>query len=123
LYEGRQIFFGPTGVAKKYFTDMGYICPPRQTTADFLTSLTSPPERIIAPGFESKVPRTPDEFAKVWGCSQQRMRLLGDIAAFENDYPIAGPQLESFTKSRKAQQASLTYVFGFIPNEISRYDY
>jgi hypothetical protein len=35
----------------------------RQTTADFLTSLTSPAERIVKPGFENMVPRTPDEFA------------------------------------------------------------
>ena len=87
---------------------MGYICPPRQTTADFLTSLTSPEERVVAPGYEQMVPRSPDEFAKRWGSSQQRMRLLADIARFEEAYPLAGPQLEQFNKSWRAQQGSLT---------------
>jgi hypothetical protein len=108
LYEGRQIFFGKTGEAKRYFTDMGYVCPPRQNTADFLTSLTSPSERTVAFGFEKVVPRTPDEFAKVWGASEHRMRLLDDIATFQEEYPIAGPELENFSRSRKAQQASMT---------------
>ncbi|KAG4411809.1 hypothetical protein IFR04_015054 [Cadophora malorum] len=108
LYEGRQIFFGKATEAKKFFTDMGYICPPRQTTADFLTSITSPEERVVAPGYEQMVPRTPDEFAKRWGSSQQRMRLLADIARFEEAYPLAGSQLEQFNKSWRAQQGSLT---------------
>jgi len=27
LHEGRQIFFGPIGVAKQYFKEMGWFCP------------------------------------------------------------------------------------------------
>ncbi|KAI6951822.1 hypothetical protein KC329_g19327, partial [Hortaea werneckii] len=41
LYEGRQIFFGKTTEARKYFENMGFKCPDRQTDADFLTSMTS----------------------------------------------------------------------------------
>lgn len=37
LYEGRQIYFGRIHDAKKFFIDMGFECPDRQTTADFLT--------------------------------------------------------------------------------------
>lgn len=37
LYEGRQIYFGRIGDAKKFFIDLGFECPDRQTTADFLT--------------------------------------------------------------------------------------
>ena len=40
------------------FRNMGYRCPQRQTTADYLTSLTNPAERIVRPGYENKVPRT-----------------------------------------------------------------
>lgn len=39
---------------------MGFFCPARQTTPDFLTSLTSPKERQARAGFEKQVPRTPD---------------------------------------------------------------
>ena len=38
LYEGRQIYFGRTTEAKEFFLELGYDCPRRQTTADFLTS-------------------------------------------------------------------------------------
>jgi ATP-binding cassette subfamily G (WHITE) protein 2 (PDR) len=40
LYEGREIFFGPCDRAKSYFDEMGWYCPPRQTTGDFCTSVT-----------------------------------------------------------------------------------
>lgn len=38
LYEGREIYFGSCRDAKAYFEDMGWECPQRQTTGDFLTS-------------------------------------------------------------------------------------
>ncbi|KAI9743048.1 MAG: hypothetical protein M1818_003343 [Claussenomyces sp. TS43310] len=106
LYEGQQIYFGHKDDAKKYFTDMGYICLERQTTADFLTSLTNPAERIVAPGFEDRVPRTPNEFAAVWEHSDARHELLREIHQFNEDFPISGPHLDQFIASRKAQQAS-----------------
>ncbi|GMG00337.1 unnamed protein product [[Candida] boidinii] len=42
LYSGRQIYFGPIDKAKQFFIDMGFECPPRQTTSEFLTSITDP---------------------------------------------------------------------------------
>jgi pleiotropic drug resistance (PDR) family protein len=106
LYEGRQIYFGPTTEAKKFFVDMGFECPERQTTADFLTSLTSPSERIVRPGFENVAPRTPDEFAAAWKKSEARAKLLAEIEEFERQYPIGGPSQQAFFEARKAMQAS-----------------
>ncbi|KAI0139473.1 ABC-2 type transporter-domain-containing protein [Hypoxylon sp. NC0597] len=108
LYKGKQIYFGPKNEAKKYFTDLGYHCPDRQTTADFLTSLTNPSERIVQPGYEDRVPRTPEEFAQVWKHSEARARLLRDIDNFEEEYPTKGRHFEMLKESRKAQQAPLT---------------
>lgn len=105
LYEGRQIFFGRTNAAKQYFIDMGFHCPDRQTDADFLTSMTSPLERIVRSGFEGQVPRTPDEFAQRWHDSPERAQLIRDIDAYDQKYPIGGEQLQKFKESRKAQQA------------------
>ncbi|KAM0433852.1 hypothetical protein ACHAPT_003795 [Fusarium lateritium] len=105
LYEGRQIYFGPREEAKEYFVDMGYDCPPRQTTADFLTSLTNPEERIVRPGFEGKVPRTSEEFADAWRMSQHKVNLLRDIAAFQHRYPVGGEEVEKLTNIKKAQKA------------------
>ncbi len=105
LYEGRQIYFGRTTDAKKYFTDMGFYCPERQTTADFLTSLTSETERLVQKGFEGKVPRTPSEFAAVWKESADRGRLLQEILAFEKKFELGGGELAAFKSFRQSQQA------------------
>ncbi|KAK9235227.1 ABC-2 type transporter-domain-containing protein [Lipomyces kononenkoae] len=105
LYEGRQIFFGSTKIAKKFFFDMGFTCPERQTTGDFLTSLTNPSERMVQPGFEDKVPRTPDEFARRWKESDVRADLMHDLDEFDKEYPLNGTSLHAFTKSRQANQA------------------
>lgn len=105
LYEGRSIFFGKAIAAKKFFVDMGFFCPERQTTPDFLTSLTSPKERRAREGFENKVPRTPDEFEARWKASQEYKRLINDIEAYNEKYAIGGEALQKFEESRKIQQA------------------
>ena len=110
LYEGRQIYFGRTNEAKEFFTTMGFECPDRQTTADFLTSLTSPAERIVKPGFENLVPRTPDDFAAAWKNSDAYQALMTEIAEFDAEYPIGGEALQKFTASRKAMQSKNTRV-------------
>ncbi|KAK5441492.1 Multidrug resistance protein [Exophiala xenobiotica] len=105
LYEGRQIYFGKKEHAKDYFVRMGFSCPDRQTTADFLTSMTSPAERVVRKGFENKVPRTPDDFAQAWKDSPERAQLLREIEEFDQEHPIGGPDLEAFKQSRRMQQA------------------
>ncbi|OAP65341.1 hypothetical protein AYL99_01313 [Fonsecaea erecta] len=105
LYEGRQIYFGRTGDAKDYFVQLGFHCPERQTTADFLTSMTSADERIVREGFEDRAPRTPDEFARAWKESAERARLLADIEDFDRRHPLGGEDLDKFKESRRLQQA------------------
>ncbi|KAL4885202.1 ABC-2 type transporter-domain-containing protein [Aspergillus karnatakaensis] len=108
LYEGRMIYFGDAIDARRFFIEMGFDCPDRQTTADFLTSLTSPTERLVRKGFEGRVPRTPDEFAARWKASTERKQLLEEIGAFQNEYPIGGSKLEEFNRSRAAEKAKGT---------------
>lgn len=84
---------------------MGFECAPRQTTADFLTSLTSPAERLIKPGFENKTPRNAEEFAIAWKSSQEYANLMLEIDAFDAAYPIGGKSVDDFVTSRRAQQA------------------
>ncbi|KAK4187057.1 ABC-2 type transporter-domain-containing protein [Podospora australis] len=105
LYEGRQIFFGKATDAKQYFLNLGFDCPDRQTTPDFLTSMTSPLERVIRPGFEGKAPRTPDEFAAAWKNSAEYKALQTQIETYKQSHPINGPDAEAFRASKKAQQA------------------
>ncbi|VVT57142.1 uncharacterized protein SAPINGB_P005555 [Magnusiomyces paraingens] len=106
LYKGRQIYFGSTTKAKEFFEKMGYYCPPRQTSGDFLTSLTSPAERIVKPGYEGKVPSTPDEFAQYWKQSPEYQELIQEIEDWNREYPIGGPSVDQFKLSRKVQQSN-----------------
>lgn len=88
LYEGRQIYYGPTDVASSYFTSLGFVRPARATTADFLTSLSNPTERVVRPGYEDQVPRLPKEFAAIWKRSEEAKKLRTDIDAFNSTHPV-----------------------------------
>lgn len=105
LYEGRQIYFGPADTARAYFETMGWHCPARQTTGDFLTSVTNPQERVAREGYENKVPRTPDEFEKYWLQSEEFKACQRDIARAEEENPIGGGALEAFRESHHQAQA------------------
>ena len=70
LAEGRVIYYGLRTAAKSYFEDMGFVCPRGANIADFLTSVTVNTERQIAPGFETRVPNTPEEFETVYKRSE-----------------------------------------------------
>lgn len=105
LYEGRQIYFGNIHAGKTYFEDLGFQCPDRQTTPDFLTSMTSAVERVVKPGWEDKVPRSPDEFAAAWKASPTRQKLIQDIEDYERRFPFKGEAYQQFVDSRKAQKA------------------
>lgn len=106
LYEGRQIFFGRADKAKDYFERQGWYCPPRQTTGDFLTSVTNPSERQTRKGFENKVPRTPDDFEKYWKHSPEFAELQQETAAYEEEYPIGHEgELQSMREYKGQQQS------------------
>lgn len=107
LYEGYQIFFGSTASAKEYFVNMGWHCPQRQTTADFLTSLTNPSQREPQYGFEDKVPRTPKEFYEIWQKSSERAALLGEIDEYLASEEI-NARAHRFKEHHLATQTSRT---------------
>lgn len=104
LYEGREIFFGPVQAAKDYFTEMGWLCPLRQTTPDFLTSVSNPQERKPRPGYENKVPRTATEFENYWQKSALRKTLLQEIATHEEEV-FDTDAANEFKVARRAEQS------------------
>ncbi|CCM04556.1 uncharacterized protein FIBRA_06737 [Fibroporia radiculosa] len=71
ISEGKMVYFGPAAEASQYFVDMGYQPYNRQTTPDFLVSVTDPKGRKIIPGHESSVPRTASEMAAYFSSSTQ----------------------------------------------------
>lgn len=110
LYEGRQIYFGRCGDAREYFINLGFKCPERQTTADFLTSMTSSLERVVKVGFENKVPRTPDDFARVWKASPEYASTRREIDAYNEQYLADGQYVQEFEESRRVQQSKHQHI-------------
>ena len=100
LYAGRQIYFGPAHAAKAFFERQGWFCPPRQTTGDFLTSITNPDERIPRPGMEHKVPRTPAEFEEYWLSSPEFRALQEDMRRYDEQFQ-GDRQAESIAQLRE----------------------
>ena len=81
--EGQCLYFGPAERAKEYFQELGFRCPDRWTTADFLTSVTDEHERSIKDGWENRIPRTAQEFGLAFKKSQIYQENLEDMAEFE----------------------------------------
>ncbi|CAM9010933.1 unnamed protein product [Wickerhamomyces anomalus] len=100
LYDGRQVYFGPADQAKDYFERMGFQCPPRQATAEFLTAITDPLGRYPKPGFEKKVPETADDFERYWHNSPEYEKMINQI----NDYE----QKTDAAKTREIYDESLS---------------
>jgi ABC-type multidrug transport system ATPase subunit len=105
LYEGRQIYFGPAQAARAFFEKQGWFCPPRQTTGDFLTSVTNADERTAREGMENQVPRTPEDFEQYWQRSPEFKALQDEIQRYHQDFPI-DPQGQSAATLRQQKNAS-----------------
>lgn len=107
LYEGRQIYYGPANKARRFFEDQGWYCPPRQTTGDFLTSITNPGERQPREGFENKVPRTPEDFERAWQQSGEYHKLLAEIEANEQQFSGSNQEnsVANFRQMKNVRQA------------------
>ncbi|OAQ66351.1 ABC transporter [Pochonia chlamydosporia 170] len=82
--EGKCIYFGPAECAKKYFQDLGFECPERWTTPDFLTSVTDKHERNVRDGWEDRIPRSAQDFADIYKNSQIFRDTLADMDDFES---------------------------------------
>ena len=78
LYLGRQVYFGPINEAVGYFERMGYLKAPRETSSEFLTSVTDPLARTLKPGVIS-APNTADEFEEYWKNSPEFAKLAQSI--------------------------------------------
>ncbi|KKK25725.1 ABC drug exporter AtrF [Aspergillus rambellii] len=83
LADGLVTYCGPRGEARRYFEDLGFVCPKGANIADFLTSVTVLTERIVAPGMEGKVPNTPQEFESRYRESSIYAEMLVSIVAPE----------------------------------------
>lgn len=105
LYDGKQIYFGRIEDAKAYFEKIGFVCPARQATAEFLTSLTDPNGfHHVKPGYEGKVPRTREDFVRVWEESEEYQQLLQSIEHYETNEVDGAQTLQLYKESMAAEK-------------------
>jgi ABC-type multidrug transport system ATPase subunit len=85
IEEGKCAFYGRAESARRYFEDMGFECAPRSTTPDFLLSVTDPKARRVRQAWEDRIPRSAEEFQKVYRKSDIYKAALADIENFEEE--------------------------------------
>ncbi|KAI9227529.1 MAG: ABC-2 type transporter-domain-containing protein [Piptocephalis tieghemiana] len=106
--KGRCFYHGPISEAVPYFYALGYSKPPRETTPDFLTSLSDPHSRHVRPGYEDRAPKTPEEFEARWlaskACSTIQSKM--DLYEQQGNSEQAGPNFREAVHQSKQKHAS-----------------
>ncbi|KAK2064045.1 ABC-2 type transporter [Colletotrichum caudatum] len=107
---GKCLYYGHSEAAKQYFIDLGFDCPERWTTADFLTSVTDVHERHIREGWENRIPRTPQDFDTAYRNSDAYQRNLRDIEDFESQLT---QQMEQRRQNESKKSETKNYEIPF----------
>ncbi|KAK7519879.1 putative Brefeldin A resistance protein [Phyllosticta citriasiana] len=94
---GKQIYYGPREQAVPFMEHLGFFCDPSANKGDFLTGVTVPTERVIAPGYEHRFPRTADEIRAEYDKS-----LIKSAMIAEYNYPDT-QEAARYTEEFKAQ--------------------
>jgi ABC-type multidrug transport system ATPase subunit len=82
LDEGKQIFYGPQKDAVPFMEDLGFMRDSGSNRGDFLTGVTVPTERLIAPGYEDRFPRTADEILAAYNRSNIKPKMLEECQTY-----------------------------------------
>ncbi|KAJ5192616.1 hypothetical protein N7449_008758 [Penicillium cf. viridicatum] len=85
LDEGKQIFYGPQQEAVPFMEDLGFMRGFGSNRADFLTGVTVPTERLIAPSYGDKFPRTADDILAVYEGSLIKSKMLAECTYPESE--------------------------------------
>ncbi|KAF7360014.1 Pleiotropic drug resistance ABC transporter [Mycena venus] len=113
LSEGKMVYFGRADQARDYFLSLGYVPQAeRQTTADFLVSVTDPVGRIIRPGLtlaeDRARPRTSADLAKHFLESRMMANNLEDIAEYNEECSLDKDRAQKYQRSAEAEHANWT---------------
>lgn len=115
LYQGRQIYFGSWNAGLSYFQSLGFQKPPKMTAGDFFTALTNPAEarKLAQEGREDTVPITAEDFVFHWNLSAERTWLLGEVHAFQEEFPSGRATLDALRKMKASSRGVNLCVFIF----------
>ncbi|TEA11023.1 Protein SNQ2 [Colletotrichum sidae] len=92
LDEGKQVYYGPQREAVPFMHNLGFLKQPGANSADFLTGVTVPTERIIAPGHEDSYPRTAADLLAAYASSPVMPEMLREC----RDY-VSSPEARENT--------------------------
>ncbi|KAJ5776430.1 uncharacterized protein N7511_001441 [Penicillium nucicola] len=109
IEDGKCAFFGPSQDAKSYFERLGFECPPRWTTPDFLTSVSDPHARRVKAGWEDRIPRTADQFQAAYRQSGTFKGTLANMKSFEEE--LKGEEHEREAARKNIKQKNYTVPF------------
>lgn len=108
--EGKCLYYGSSEKAVAYFEDLGFVRPPRWTTADFLTSVSDPHERQVREGWENRIPRSAEQFEAAFKKSDMFQTNLQDVQAFEQEAEqLRQERLAVSTKASKKKNYTLPF--------------
>ncbi|KAJ7852075.1 hypothetical protein B0H14DRAFT_3085739 [Mycena olivaceomarginata] len=114
ISEGRMVYFGPADQARGLLYGAGYAPQAeRQTTPDFIVSVTDAAGRIVRPGLtpaeEQARPRTSAELAQRFLESPIMARNVDDINAYKMECaPGSSERIEKYKRSAEAEHAKGT---------------
>lgn len=108
VHEGKCIFYGRSEKAKRYFENLGFECTDRQTTADFLTSITDPESRTIREG--ENPPTTSTDLERAYRQSGEYQATLADMDDYEQSARNAHLD-ESFKEAKEKTKGKRRGVY------------
>lgn len=85
LAEGKMVYFGTVENAANYFYELGFERHFKQTTADYLVSVTDEHARLIREGYEDRAPRTSEELAAAFRNSEAGRRNHEEVVAYAKE--------------------------------------
>ncbi|KAH7124683.1 ABC-2 type transporter-domain-containing protein [Dactylonectria macrodidyma] len=91
LDEGKQIFYGLRQDAVPFMEGLGFMRDSGSNRGDFLTGVTVPTERLIAPGYENTFPRTADAVRAAYDRSAFKPKMLDE----GRSYPTSEKAVEN----------------------------
>lgn len=108
---GKCLYYGPADEAKKYFLNLGFDCPERWTTADFLTSVSDEHERSVRSGWEQRIPRSPEEFQDAYRNSEVYKKNMADVESFESEVEQRQQERSGNEGNKKPVERNYTIPF------------
>ncbi|KAL4955523.1 ABC-2 type transporter-domain-containing protein [Aspergillus filifer] len=109
IEDGKCAYFGRAENARAYFEQLGFECPPRWTTPDFLTSVSDPNARRVRQGWEDRIPRSAEDFQRAYSKSEDFKENLRDIEDYEHE--LKEHEAEREEARRKAPKKNYTVPF------------